>query len=196
MLQAREKTTVWHAIRFHVPSILTTIRYYSIILLIPLLLAGHTIIFTVAAITLALTDWLDGHLARRWKCASASGADFDIVADKNLCAFFLAIGLVRTESWFEYLPIVVLIAYHVVVVEMRYTNNLLFKSSRVAKAKMFIEMPTLIAAFTYADDFGLGWINVIGHGFLWPTAALAIWSWCVYMEWLPDWPERFYPRKE
>src|SRR3989344_7479598 len=194
MVQTPGKTIGWRSVRCHVPSILTAIRYYSVIPLVPLFLTGHTIAFTLAAIALALTDWFDGYLSRLWKCSSLLGAEFDIAADKNLCAFFLAIGLVSIDHWLGYVPIILLIIYHAVVIEMRYTNNLLFKSSRVAKAKMFIEMPSLIATYTYANDFGLEWINAVGYGFLWLTAALALWSWCHYMGYLPDWPECFYPR--
>ncbi len=193
MVHVPGKPTMWHDARCHIPSALTTIRYYSTIPLLPLFLTGHTFAFTVVATVLALTDWFDGWLSRLWNCTSLLGAEFDISADKNLCAFFLAIGLIRTDHWLGYVPIILLIAYHAVVIEMHYTNNLLFKSSRVAKMKMFIEMPSLIVAFTYANDFGLGWINTVGHLFLWLTAAFAVWSWCHYMEYLPDWPERLYP---
>eukprot|EP00283_Hemiselmis_rufescens_P008552 CAMPEP_0173419272 /NCGR_PEP_ID=MMETSP1357-20121228/1185_1 /TAXON_ID=77926 /ORGANISM="Hemiselmis rufescens, Strain PCC563" /LENGTH=188 /DNA_ID=CAMNT_0014381895 /DNA_START=144 /DNA_END=710 /DNA_ORIENTATION=+ len=68
------------------------------ILMVPLLVAlyyadirhrGVTCcaVFTVAAIT----DWLDGYLARRWKISSAFGAFLDPVADKLMVATTLVI---------------------------------------------------------------------------------------------------------
>jgi CDP-diacylglycerol--glycerol-3-phosphate 3-phosphatidyltransferase/cardiolipin synthase len=79
---------------FNIPNLLTWLR----ILLIPLfvgifyLSVPHqnlfaTIVFTVAAIT----DWLDGWLARRLDQASAFGAFLDPVADKLMVAAALII---------------------------------------------------------------------------------------------------------
>ena len=46
-----------------------------------------TIVFTIAAIT----DWLDGYLARRWHQTSAFGAFLDPVADKLMVAAALIV---------------------------------------------------------------------------------------------------------
>jgi phosphatidylglycerophosphate synthase len=185
----------WLTLRSLVPSTLTTFRYFSPIPLLWLFLTGHAVIFTLAAIALALTDWLDGKLARMWDCTTVLGAEFDITADKIMCTLFLSIGLTSANSWQLYTPLILLVIYHVAVIWMRYTKSLLFKASRVAKVKMFIEMPTLIAAFAFAGDFGMPWINDLGRAFLWPTALLAIWSMCHYVGKLPDWPARFFPKK-
>jgi CDP-diacylglycerol--glycerol-3-phosphate 3-phosphatidyltransferase/cardiolipin synthase len=83
----------------NIPILLTWLR----IILIPLLIAVYylpeswlraadqdlaaTLIFIVAAIT----DWLDGHLARRWHQTSAFGAFLDPVADKLMVAATLIV---------------------------------------------------------------------------------------------------------
>src|SRR5690242_1493398 len=56
-----------------------------------------TIIFTAAAIT----DWLDGWLARRMNQTSAFGAFLDPVADKLMvaAALIMLVGLQRVEDW-------------------------------------------------------------------------------------------------
>ena len=55
------------------------------------------IVFAVAA----LTDWLDGYLARRWGETSAFGAFLDPVADKLMvaAALIVLVHLGRAESW-------------------------------------------------------------------------------------------------
>ena len=88
---------------FNIPNLLTWLR----ILLIPLfvgifyLSVPHqnlfaTVVFTIAAIT----DWLDGWLARRLNQASAFGAFLDPVADKLMVAAALItlVQLARVDA--------------------------------------------------------------------------------------------------
>jgi CDP-diacylglycerol--glycerol-3-phosphate 3-phosphatidyltransferase len=83
----------------NIPILLTWLR----IILIPLLIAVYylpeswieasardpaaTLIFVIAAVT----DWLDGYLARRWQQTSAFGAFLDPVADKLMVAAALIV---------------------------------------------------------------------------------------------------------
>src|SRR5690242_7261988 len=56
-----------------------------------------TVLFTVAAIT----DWLDGYLARKLGQTSAFGAFLDPVADKLMvaAALIMLVWLNRVEGW-------------------------------------------------------------------------------------------------
>ena len=85
---------------FNLPNILTWLRIISIPLLIivfytPLGLQQReinylaTIIFVVAAVT----DWIDGWLARKWNQTSPFGAFLDPVADKLMVAVVLVLAL-------------------------------------------------------------------------------------------------------
>ncbi|HEY7787176.1 MAG TPA: CDP-diacylglycerol--glycerol-3-phosphate 3-phosphatidyltransferase, partial [Casimicrobiaceae bacterium] len=49
----------------------------------------------------AITDWLDGYLARRWRETSAFGAFLDPVADKLMvaAALIMLVWLDRAEPW-------------------------------------------------------------------------------------------------
>ncbi len=92
--------------RVNVPTMLTWLR----ILLIPIFVGAfywpqnirtlgampsHLVNVFVAAIFLvaAITDWLDGYLARRWHQTSAFGAFLDPVADKLMVAAALIVLL-------------------------------------------------------------------------------------------------------
>ena len=88
----------------NLPILLTWLR----ILLIPLFVgifyferswvsvANQNLVATVIFTAAALTDWLDGWLARRWNQTSAFGAFLDPVADKLMVAAALII-LVQLE---------------------------------------------------------------------------------------------------
>jgi CDP-diacylglycerol--glycerol-3-phosphate 3-phosphatidyltransferase/cardiolipin synthase len=86
---------------FNVPNVLTSLRILAIPLLVavfylpPTWLTAYernliaTVLFTAAAVT----DWLDGYLARRLNQASAFGAFLDPVADKLMVAAALIVLL-------------------------------------------------------------------------------------------------------
>jgi len=80
--------------RMNVPNFLTWLRIIAIPLLIAIYYApGHwmsmpdrNLIATVLFVAAAITDWLDGYLARRLNQQSAFGAFLDPVADKLMVA--------------------------------------------------------------------------------------------------------------
>ena len=96
----------------NIPNILSLLRIALIPVLIVVFLlpyksapAWATAIFVVAAIT----DWLDGYLARKWDQASAFGAFIDPVADKLIVAVALVLILFKTNEWYILLPVVIII---------------------------------------------------------------------------------------
>ena len=82
---------------FNLPTLMTWTRIVAIPLLVwvfqwPLDMATRNLIATVMFVLFALTDWLDGFLARRLNQTSAFGAFLDPVADKFLvCASLLVL---------------------------------------------------------------------------------------------------------
>ena len=72
---------------FNVPNTITAVRVIMAIIIVRLLsIGGETEIFTagILLIIAALTDWLDGFLARKLGQLSPGGALFDLVADEIL----------------------------------------------------------------------------------------------------------------
>ncbi|MEY2842035.1 MAG: CDP-diacylglycerol--glycerol-3-phosphate 3-phosphatidyltransferase [Pseudomonadota bacterium] len=82
---------------FTIPTLLTWARIVAIPLVVGLYATSwqiHTInlVATVLFVVIALTDWLDGWLARKLNQTSAFGAFLDPVADKILvCASLLVL---------------------------------------------------------------------------------------------------------
>lgn len=84
---------------FNLPNLLTWARILAIpmflvVFYLPLGLSVHerNILTTVIFVAAALTDWIDGWLARRWNQTSAFGAFLDPVADKLMvCAALVAL---------------------------------------------------------------------------------------------------------
>src|SRR6202162_6401906 len=56
-----------------------------------------------------VTDWLDGHVARRWEQQSELGRFLDPIADKLLvaAALFMLVGTARLSTEFALLPALV-----------------------------------------------------------------------------------------
>jgi len=73
--------------RSHIPNYLTFARVGAVPVLIATFYVEQSAAARVPAVlfgAIALTDWLDGYLARRWKVQSELGAFLDPVADKFL----------------------------------------------------------------------------------------------------------------
>ncbi len=90
---------------FTVPTLLTWARIAAIPLIIgvywlPWPMATKNLVATSLFVLFALTDWLDGYLARKLNQTSAFGAFLDPVADKFLiCAALLVLlELDRVDS--------------------------------------------------------------------------------------------------
>src|SRR5213595_3182455 len=89
---------------FTIPTLLTWTRIVAIPLIVGVFYLGlkpelQNLVATVMFVTFALTDWLDGYLARKLNQTSSFGAFLDPVADKFLvCASLLVlVHLGRTD---------------------------------------------------------------------------------------------------
>ena len=96
--------------KHHIPNLLTLLR----ILLVPALIAvyltaQHTYLPFVLFTLIAMTDYLDGYLARRWSVQSALGAFLDPAADKILVCSLLVLLVAEHSTWLFTLPAIVII---------------------------------------------------------------------------------------
>lgn len=177
----------------NIPNILSLLRIALIPVLIVLFLlpyksapAWASAIFIVAA----LTDWLDGYLARKWEQTSSFGAFIDPVADKLIVAVALVLILYKTPTWYILLPVVVIIGREITVSALREWMAELgqrnaVKVSYIGKMKTAFQMLSIACLIYYSPIFELP-VFEIGVALLYVAAALTISSMMSYLK--AAWP--------
>ncbi len=176
----------------NVPNLLTWLR----ILMIPLVigvfyapsdwLSGwqQNLIATAMFIAAALTDWLDGYLARRLNQTSAFGAFLDPVADKFLiCAALLVLlQFDRVNAVIAF----VIIGREIAISALREWMATIGASRSVAvhmlgKLKTASQMVAIPFLLFDGRLFGLIDTRWWGTGLIWIAAVLTIWSMVYYL---------------
>lgn len=140
---------------------------------------GAAIVFVLAAIT----DWLDGYLARRLNQSTPFGAFLDPVADKLIVAVALVMLVAAYHSLWLTLPAMVIVGREIVISALRewmseLGNRSSVAVSRVGKVKTGVQM-TAIALLLAAVPSSL--FSVLGLLLIWGAAALTLWSMVVYL---------------
>lgn len=172
-----------------IPNILTLSR----ILLIPIFVlvfylpvswryVGSAVIFALAA----LTDYLDGYLARRLHQTSAFGAFLDPVADKLLVAVALVLIVGHRNLPLLSLPAAVIVGREIVISALREWMAELGSRAQVAvsslgKYKTTAQMVAILCLLAYRPHGHL-LLAALGGFLLYLAAALTIWSMCVYLK--------------
>lgn len=145
-------------------------------------------IFCIAAIT----DFLDGYLARRWRQATAFGAFLDPVADKLLVITALVLLVYRYESLLITLASLIIIVREVTISALREWMAELQKQrgpltstlSKWKTAMQMIAIPLLLLG--HPGQGGGDHITTIGYMMLYLAAILTVWSMVNYLK--AAWP--------
>ena len=175
----------------NIPILLTWLR----IILIPLLIAiyyvpegwiqgiGRDRAATLIFVAAAMTDWLDGYLARRWRQTSAFGAFLDPVADKLMVAAALIV-LVQLGRLDAVLAMII-IGREITISALREWMARIgaHKSvavSMIGKIKTTAQMVAIPMLLYYAPLLGLD-IYQWGVWLIYVAAVLTLWSMGYYM---------------
>lgn len=139
----------------------------------------------------ALTDWLDGYLARRLQQSSKLGAFLDPVADKLLVAVVLILLLQRDPAFWLALPIAVIIGREITISALREWMAELGARHRVAvslvgKVKTTCQMIAIILLTIHESLWGIP-VYVLGVIALYLATAATLWSMVIYLR--AAWPE-------
>jgi len=133
----------------------------------------------------AITDWLDGYLARRWGEVSAFGAFLDPVADKLMvcAALIMLVWLDRAEVYLA----VIIIGRELAISALREWMAQLGKSKSVAvaligKIKTGAQMTAIIALLLYEPLVPGISTPLLGTIALWVAAILTLWSMVHYLK--------------
>ncbi|MES1950899.1 CDP-diacylglycerol--glycerol-3-phosphate 3-phosphatidyltransferase [Salinisphaera sp. S4-8] len=146
----------------------------------------------VAAILFGIalaTDWLDGHLARRWNQTSAFGAFLDPVADKLIVCAVLVMLVYRDPHYYIALSATIIVGRELTVSALREWMAELGERGVVAvgslgKYKTAIQMAAIFCMlFDLVQRSG---IYLFGVVLLVIAAALTLWSMVVYLR--QAWP--------
>ena len=176
---------------FNLPIFLTWLR----IVLIPLMVAvyyvpepwihatGRDLAATLIFIVAAVTDWLDGYLARRWNETSAFGAFLDPVADKLMvaAALIILVWLDRVDAIFA----IIIIGREITISALREWMAQIGARKSVAvsmigKIKTVAQMVSIPLLLYYAPLGGLN-TRVIGTALMVVAAILTLWSMIYYL---------------
>ena len=138
----------------------------------------------------AITDWLDGYLARRMGLVSALGAFLDPVADELVVGTALVLLVAADPSVWIAISAAVIIGREITISALREWMAELGARATVAvswvgKFKTVMQM-TSILLMIYRDDFlGLP-VYQIGVVLLYVAVFLTLWSMLVYLR--AAWP--------
>lgn len=102
-----------------IPTSLTVFRIGLIPLLVVLIMQDYHVVAAVLFVFGAISDWLDGFLARRLKQTSRFGAFLDPVADKLLVVSVTVLLVWEVHSPLFTIPAVIIVCREVSIVALR-----------------------------------------------------------------------------
>ncbi|MCQ0971319.1 CDP-diacylglycerol--glycerol-3-phosphate 3-phosphatidyltransferase [Paracoccus sp. TK19116] len=200
--------------RWTVPNILTLFRLIAAPLVPVMFLYFARPWADWAALALfvlaAVTDWIDGHLARSWEQESRFGAAMDPIADKAMVVIALVVitGYSGMNPWLI-LPVAVILFREVFVSGLREflgDDARALKVTKVAKWKTTAQMVAISVLFLgtglafvergqppRVGETGLPWSDSwsdlatqVGLALIWVAAALTAWTgWDYFTKALP-----------
>ena len=179
--------------RLNTPLVLTWLRILAIPVFVAVLyvpeswIAERTqnIISMWIFIGAAVTDWLDGWLARRWNQTTSFGAFLDPVADKLMVAAAL---IVLTEKGIvDPFASLIIIGREITISALREWMAHIGRSKSVAvnilgKVKTVAQLIAIPFLLYNGVLFGMFHTNWVGRILIWIAAFITLWSMAVYLK--------------
>ena len=178
---------------WNIPNILTMLRIVLIpVFVVVFYMDAPWAPYVAAAVfgVAALTDWLDGYLARLWEQTSPLGAFLDPVADKLMVAVALVLLVQYDPRTFLALPAMVIIGREITVSALREWMAEIGARAKVAvsmtgKIKTTAQMISIVLMILHDTVFG-PWVYGFGVVLLYVAAVLTLWSMVLYLH--AAWP--------
>ncbi|MGL6071826.1 CDP-diacylglycerol--glycerol-3-phosphate 3-phosphatidyltransferase [Craterilacuibacter sp.] len=177
---------------FNLPIFLTWLRVALIPIFVAIFFLPHSLMSSHAAnmtgaiifFLAAVTDWLDGFLARRLGQTSAFGAFLDPVADKLIVAasLILLVELGRTEGWMAMIIIgreITISALREWMAEMGSRKSVAVAT--IGKLKTMVQMVAILLLLYAEPVFPFVSTLVIGNIFMVVAVILTLWSMVYYL---------------
>jgi cardiolipin synthase len=167
----------------NIPNLLTIARFVLAPFIFRAILAGQHKEALVLFACAALTDGLDGMLARRFRQTTSAGAFLDPIADKLLLSgVYLALAIAGSVPWWLVIVIVgrdifLLVSSGIV---MRFTDFRQFQPSVWGKLSTLVQIVCAIAWMV--QNAGISpQLHSVAQALVWPTAAVTLWSGLYYI---------------
>ena len=180
-------------VRFNFPIALTWLRIVAIPLFVAVLYLpedwiaekSRNVVSMWIFIGAAVTDWLDGYLARRWNQTTSFGAFLDPVADKLMvaAALIVLVHFARIDA----IVALIIIGREITISALREWMAQIGQSKSVAvnmAGKLKTVAQLVAIPFLLFDDrlFGLFETQPVGYWLIWGAAAITLWSMAVYLK--------------
>ncbi len=174
---------------WNIPNLLTLFRLILIPVFILCFYSGAenarfwaAFVFCLAAIT----DALDGYLARKLQQSTPFGAFLDPVADKVIVAAALVLIAVDSLSLWITVPAIIMISREIVISALREWMAEIGKRANVAvsgmgKVKTITQMLALIGLIWRPEHWLVSWFTPAGIALLYVATLLTVWSMCSYL---------------
>ena len=173
----------------NIPNTLTILR----ISLLPIFIVFYYLPFissnAVAASIFAfaaITDWLDGYLARKLQQESSFGAFLDPVADKLIVITALILLVGTHGSIFLTIPAAIIICREIIISSLREWMSEIgkrtnMKTSIIAKIKTVLQMLAITILLAHPVGITSKYIWM-GYGLLYIAVASTLWSMAMYIK--------------
>lgn len=173
----------------NIPNSLTLLRIFLIPVLVVVFympFKNHLMVAAVIFAFAAVTDWIDGYLARRLDQMTSFGAFLDPVADKLMVAIALVLLVERHDTQLFTLAACVIIGREIVISALREWMAELGKRTSVAvsyigKVKTAFQMVAITGLLAIDPARDEGWMLALCYLVLYTAAVLTLWSMVIYL---------------
>jgi CDP-diacylglycerol--glycerol-3-phosphate 3-phosphatidyltransferase len=177
-------------LRINIPNALTILR----IVLIPVLIVvfylpfNNHLLFAAAIFGFAaITDWVDGYLARLLGQMTAFGAFLDPVADKLMVSIALVLLVERHDTLLFTLAACVIIGREIVISALREWMAELGERTSIAvsyigKVKTAFQMVAITGLLAIDPAVDESWQLALCYLVLYIAAVLTLWSMAIYLK--------------
>jgi len=171
----------------NIPNYLSVSRVLAVPVFIILMLDPTPLRAVLAGSVFALasaTDWLDGHLARKWGQVTRIGKLLDPIADKILVSsaliMLVELDSTRVPAWIA----IIIIGREIAVTGLRAlaaSDGVVIPAETLGKYKVGAQI-TAVLSFIFNYAIQAEWANDLGRTALWTAMVLSVYSGVQYFE--------------
>jgi CDP-diacylglycerol--glycerol-3-phosphate 3-phosphatidyltransferase/cardiolipin synthase len=180
-------------LKLNLANILTLLRIAAIPIVVICFYSSIPYARPIAAVIFglaAITDWIDGWVARKYGQTSRFGEFLDPVADKLMVSIVLVMLVQADSGWFEDIIAMIIIGREITISALREWMATIGERANVkvtmaGKVKTALQMFGIAFMVYHNDLFGIP-MYTLGFALLVLAAIMTIWSMIIYLR--AAWP--------